>query len=78
MRQLHSATYKNPTQLQQGATLVFGASHSGYDIAYELGGTVRPWQDRTEATCLWESPIFKVAIPVVVFLWGSTTSRTEG
>ena len=38
MRQLHSATYKNPTQLQQGATLVFGASHSGYDIAYELGG----------------------------------------
>ena len=34
--QLHSNDYRSPSQLQDGAVLVVGASHSGADIAYEL------------------------------------------
>jgi putative flavoprotein involved in K+ transport len=33
--QLHSSAYRNLEQLQDGAVLVVGASHSGADIAYE-------------------------------------------
>jgi len=33
--QLHSSDYRNPSQLQEGAVLVVGASHSGSDVAYE-------------------------------------------
>jgi putative flavoprotein involved in K+ transport len=33
--QLHSNDYRNLSQLQDGAVLVVGASHSGADIAYE-------------------------------------------
>ena len=36
IRQLHSADYRSPTQLQEGAVLVVGAAHSGGDIAYEV------------------------------------------
>jgi putative flavoprotein involved in K+ transport len=35
IRQLHSSDYRNLSQLQEGAVLVIGASHSGADIAYE-------------------------------------------
>jgi putative flavoprotein involved in K+ transport len=34
--QLHSNDYRNPGQLQEGAVLVVGASHSGADIAFEV------------------------------------------
>jgi putative flavoprotein involved in K+ transport len=36
IRQLHSADYRSPAQLQEGAVLVVGAAHSGGDIAYEV------------------------------------------
>jgi putative flavoprotein involved in K+ transport len=36
IRQLHSADYRSPAQLQDGAVLVVGAAHSGGDIAYEV------------------------------------------
>ena len=36
IRQLHSSEYRNPGQLDPGATLVVGLSHSGADLAYEL------------------------------------------
>jgi putative flavoprotein involved in K+ transport len=36
--QLHSNDYRNPGQLQDGAVLVVGASHSGSDIAFEAAG----------------------------------------
>jgi putative flavoprotein involved in K+ transport len=36
IRQLHSADYRSPDQLQEGAVLVVGAAHSGGDIAYEV------------------------------------------
>ena len=37
--QMHSSEYRRPGQLQDGAALVVGASHSGADIAYEIGPT---------------------------------------
>ena len=37
--QMHSSEYLRPGQLQDGAALVVGASHSGADIAYEIGST---------------------------------------
>ncbi|MDQ3672034.1 MAG: NAD(P)-binding domain-containing protein, partial [Actinomycetota bacterium] len=36
IRQLHSADYRSPVQLQEGPVLVVGAAHSGGDIAYEV------------------------------------------
>ena len=36
IRQLHSADYRGPDQVQPGSVLVVGAAHSGGDIAYEL------------------------------------------
>jgi putative flavoprotein involved in K+ transport len=40
--QMHSSAYKNPAQLQPGAVLVVGASHSGGDIAFETGMAGHP------------------------------------
>jgi putative flavoprotein involved in K+ transport len=37
--QMHSAGYRNPTQLQDGPVLVVGASHSGADLALEASGS---------------------------------------
>ena len=42
IRQLHSAEYRNPSQLQPGPVLVVGASHSGSDIAYEVARASHP------------------------------------
>ena len=41
IRQLHSSEYRNASQLQPGAVLVVGVSHSGADIAYETARTHR-------------------------------------
>lgn len=37
--QMHSADYRNPSQLRPGPVLVVGAGHSGTDIAFEVAGT---------------------------------------
>ena len=39
--QLHSADYRNPSQLQDGPVLVVGVGNSGAEIAYELAETHR-------------------------------------
>lgn len=36
IRQIHSADYRNPSQLRDGPVLVVGVSHSGADLAMEL------------------------------------------
>lgn len=41
--QLHSADYRNPTQLQGGDVLLVGAGNSGSEIAMELSSTHRTW-----------------------------------
>ncbi|MGH3024154.1 MAG: flavin-containing monooxygenase [Gaiellaceae bacterium] len=42
IRQLHSAGYRSPAQLQEGSVLVVGAAHSGGDIAYEVARAGHP------------------------------------
>ncbi|HEY3896262.1 MAG TPA: NAD(P)/FAD-dependent oxidoreductase [Pseudonocardiaceae bacterium] len=41
--QLHSADYRNPTQLRDGGVLVVGAGNSGVDIALDIAGTHHVW-----------------------------------
>jgi putative flavoprotein involved in K+ transport len=41
--QLHSARYRNPSQLQDGPVLIVGAGNSGSEIAMELSRTHRIW-----------------------------------
>jgi putative flavoprotein involved in K+ transport len=42
--QLHSADYRNPTQLRDGSVLVVGVGNSGAEIAFELSRTHQVWQ----------------------------------
>jgi len=41
--QLHSSTYKNPSQLRPGGVLIVGAGNSGADIAMEVVRTHPTW-----------------------------------
>jgi putative flavoprotein involved in K+ transport len=41
--QLHSAGYRNPSQLQDGGVLVVGAGNSGAEIALEVAGRHPTW-----------------------------------
>ena len=78
IRQLHSTEYKNPTQLLPGTTVVVGASHSGHDIAYEVAAdrpTILVGPDRGNIPLDWDSAQFKIAMPVVVFLWKHVLTR---
>ena len=78
IRQLHSTQYRNPGQLRPGPTLVVGASHSGHDIAYELaehGPTILAGPSRGNIPLDWSARSFKVAMPVVVFLWRHLLTR---
>ena len=78
IQQLHSTSYKNPMQLQAGAVLVVGASHSGYDIAYELAQdrpTFLVGPDRGNIPLEWDSPLLKVAMPFIVFAWKHVLTR---
>ncbi len=78
IRQLHSTSYKNAMQLQPGAVLVVGASHSGYDIAYELAQdrpTFLVGPDRGNIPLEWDSPMLKAAMPIIVFVWRHVLTR---
>jgi len=69
--QLHSSDYKNPTQLQPGGVLVVGASHSGGDIAYEVGAdhrTVLSGSIHGEVPFDIEGGAARVVFPVLLFL----------
>lgn len=78
IRQLHSMEYKNTAQLRHGTTLVVGASHSGYDIAYEVGAqqpTILAGPDRGDIPLDWDSARLKLVLPVVVFFWRHLLTR---
>jgi putative flavoprotein involved in K+ transport len=72
IRQLHSAEYKNPSQLQDGPVLVVGASHSGADVAYEVAAghrTILCGRDTGQLPFRIDSRVARVALPVLFFLW---------
>ncbi|MBW3579381.1 MAG: NAD(P)-binding domain-containing protein [Actinobacteria bacterium] len=71
IRQLHSSEYKNPSQLQPGPVLVVGASHSGADVAHELGPlhqTVLVGRDTGQMPFDIESPMSRFLWPVLSFV----------
>jgi putative flavoprotein involved in K+ transport len=69
--QLHSSAYRRPDQLQPGAVLVVGASHSGGDIAFEVATahpTILCGPDRGQIPVRLESRRTHAVLPVVLFL----------
>ena len=76
--QLHSSEYRRPTQLRQGPVLVVGASHSGCDIAYELGqdrATTLAGRDCGQLGVRWDSPAAHALFPVLLFAWRHVLTR---
>lgn len=73
IRQLHSADYRSPEQLQAGPVLVVGAAHSGGDIAYEVAGagheTILSGPDTGQVPFDIEGPLAPVVFPVLRFVW---------
>jgi putative flavoprotein involved in K+ transport len=71
IRQLHSSEYRRPRQLQPGAVLVVGASHSGTDIAYETvltHPTILCGRDCGQIPVRWDSRRIRIGFPVLVCL----------
>ena len=72
IRQLHSADYRSPAQLQDGAVLVVGASHSGGDIAYEVAraghSTVLSGPDTGQIPFDIEGRAARVIFPILKFV----------
>jgi putative flavoprotein involved in K+ transport len=67
---VHSTAYRRPSELAPGPTLVVGASHC--DIAYEVAADrptflVGPDQGQVPLDC--NSPMIRVALPIIVFVW---------
>lgn len=69
--QLHSSQYRRPSQLRPGPTLVVGASHSGADIAFEVGEhqpTVLAGPIRGEIPFRIEGRAAHAALPALFFV----------
>lgn len=76
--QLHSSRYRRPGQLHDGPVLVVGASHSGCDIAYELGATRETHlagRDCGQLPLRWRGTAAPRALPLVVFVWRHVLTR---
>lgn len=76
--QLHSSEYRRPAQVNDGAVLVVGASHSGTDIAYELAEThevVLAGRDCGEIPPRLGSPAFRMVFPVLLLAWKHVLTR---
>jgi putative flavoprotein involved in K+ transport len=70
--QLHSNDYRGPEQLQAGATLVVGASHSGGDIAWEVAHThptILAGRDTGQLPFSIESRRARLGMPVLTRVW---------
>jgi putative flavoprotein involved in K+ transport len=72
IRQLHSADYRSPAQLQEGPVLVVGAAHSGGDIAYEVARagytTLLSGRDTGQIPFDIESRAARIVFPVLKFV----------
>ncbi|MBJ8343479.1 NAD(P)/FAD-dependent oxidoreductase [Antrihabitans sp. YC2-6] len=78
IRQMHSSKYRRPGQLQSGAVLVVGASHSGTDIAYETAQTYETilcGRDCGQIPIRWDSRRIRIGFPILVFAWRHIVTR---
>jgi putative flavoprotein involved in K+ transport len=76
--QLHSSEYRRPSQLRDGPTLVVGGSHSGGDIAYEVAEsrpTILCGRDPGQIPVRLGTPMFRIAFPIVVFVFSHVLTR---
>lgn len=76
--QLHSSEYRRPEQVADGPVLVVGASHSGLDIAYELGESrpvVLVGPERGKIPLEWGSRRLKLAFPLIEFAFNHVLTR---
>ncbi|MGH3333136.1 MAG: flavin-containing monooxygenase [Nocardioidaceae bacterium] len=68
--QMHSSEYRRPSQLIPGGVLVVGASHSGADVAFDVGThqpTVLSGPIHGEAPFRIEGRVAHVVLPVLFF-----------
>lgn len=78
IRQLHSREYRHPGQLPDGPVLVVGASHSGLDIAHELGAdrpTTLVGPSRGVVPLEWGSRRLRLAFPLIEFVFTHVLTR---
>lgn len=76
--QLHSSEYRRPAQLPEGPVLVVGASHSGLDIAYELGSsrtTTLVGPARGKVPLEWGTRSLQLAFPLIEFTFNHVLTR---
>lgn len=78
IHQVHSIRYHGPTDLPPGPVLVVGASHSGLDIALELGAdreTTLVGPARGNLPVEWDSRFIHAAFPIIVFAFQHILTR---
>jgi putative flavoprotein involved in K+ transport len=76
--QLHSSEYRRPGQLNDGPTLVVGASHSGTDIAYEVAAgreVILCGRDCGNIPFRPESKRARLIFPAMFFVWRHVLTR---
>lgn len=80
IRQMHSAGYRNPSQLQPGPVLLVGASHSGADLALELARSHETYLSgriHGEIPFRIDGRFAHVIFPAIWFVWNHVaTERT--
>lgn len=73
IRQLHSAEYRDPEQLQPGPVLVVGAAHSGGDIAHEVAragfSTILSGRDTGQIPVDINHPLAPLVYRMLAFMW---------
>lgn len=78
IHQVHSIRYHGPADLPEGPVLVVGASHSGLDIALELGAhrkTTLVGPNRGNLPIEWDSRLMRGVFPIVVFTFQHVLTR---
>ena len=69
--QMHSADYRDPSQLKPGGVLLVGAGNSGADIGMEVSKTHRTWlsgRDKGQVPLRIESRKARFVLPVLWFV----------
>lgn len=76
--QMHSVHYRHPTDLPVGPVLVVGASHSGLDLAFELGAdrkTTLVGPARGNIPFEWGSRVMRRSFPLIEFIFQHVLTR---
>jgi putative flavoprotein involved in K+ transport len=77
--QLHSAEYRNPSQLQEGRVLVVGAGNSGADIALHLAATHETFLSGKHPGQIPVNMVGlsgRVSFPVIWWVWTHVLQRS--